>query len=413
MTRVFAIVTSLIVVGVLAWLASHLSFQNMQVPVPLRGEAAHNPFYAAIRLSDLLGAEATWERVFTAPPADGVILVSNWNWSLSRTRRERLQRWVEGGGRLIVDDSVIVDLEEFETWSGIHQHENEDVEEQTDADADDDTNEDAEEDLEETPVEEPSSSEPRSLTARLFEADCHPLTEDGSSRKLDVCDVNRTQSLSSERKVLWALRDEDGIHALRTSVGRGSVTVVNATPFRFRDFLLGDHPLLFVTAAQLQRGDVVMFLTEEDHASMLRLLWRFGAPAALLLLIAVALALWRASPRFGPRAAPTESARRSLAEQIRGTGQFALRFGDGTALHAAALRALRDAAIHRFPGYDHMSATERQTALGKFGGLNAEELGPAMETSGTRNPHQLREAIAVLESTRRRLLTQKKAKHGI
>ena len=116
------------------------------------------------------------------------------------------RRWVEGGGRLIVDDSVIVDLEEFETWTGIHQHEKENVEEQTDDDAETTTtNEDAEEDLEETPVEEPSSSEARSLTARLFEADCHPLTEDGSSRKLDVCDVNRTQSLSSERKVLWAL----------------------------------------------------------------------------------------------------------------------------------------------------------------------------------------------------------------
>ena len=35
-----------------------MSFQNMQVPVPLRGEAARNPFHAAIRLSDLLGAEA-------------------------------------------------------------------------------------------------------------------------------------------------------------------------------------------------------------------------------------------------------------------------------------------------------------------------------------------------------------------
>jgi len=166
-----------------------------------------------------------------------------------------------------------------------------------------------------------------------------------------------------------------------------------------------------VTAAQLQRGDIITFLTEEDHASLLRLLWRFGAPAALLLLAGVALALWRASPRFGPRAAPTQSARRSLAEQIRGTGQFALRFGAGAALHAAALRALRDAAIHRFPGYDHMSASERAAALDKLG-IGSEELVPAMMTSRTRNSHELRDAIAVLESARRRLLSQKKAKHG-
>ena len=403
-TRLIGVVATLIVVGFLAWLASNMSFQNMQVPVPLRGEAARNPFYAAIRLSDLLGAEASWERVFTEPPADAVIMASNWNWTLSRTRGERLQRWVEGGGRLIVDDSVMVDIEEFETWSGIHQHEKEEVEEHSDEDEENT-------DEVETDDEEPSSSERHSIASRFFDADCHALSEDGSGRKLEVCDVNRTQYLSSEHKILWALRDEDGIHALRVAVGRGSVTVINATPFRFRDFLIGDHPRLFVTAAQLQRGDVIMFLTEQDHASLLRLLWRFGAPAALLFLAGVALALWRASPRFGPRTAPTASARRSLAEQIRGTGQFALRFGAGAALHAAALRALRDAAIHRFPGYDHMSATEKVAALGKFGGLSPEQLGPAMETSGTRNSNQLRDAIAVLESTRRRLLSRR-SKHG-
>jgi hypothetical protein len=402
--RVIGIVVTLIVVGLLTWLSSHLSFQNMQVPVPLRGEAARNPFYAAIRLSDLLGAQATWERVFTAPPADGVILVSSWNWTLSRTRGERLQRWVEGGGRLIVDDSVMVDLEAFESWTGIHQHEIEEIEAHTDADEEETDDEEAE-------VEESSSGERVTFTNRFFKADCHALTEDGSSRKLEVCDVNRTQSLSSEQQILWALRDKDGIHALRTAVGRGSVTVINATPFRYRDFLLGDHPLLFVTAAQLRRGDIVTFLTEEDHASLLRLMWRFGAPALLLLLAGVGLALWRASPRFGPRTAPTESARRSLADQIRGTGQFALRFGAGAALHAAALRALRDAAIHRFPGYDHMSATERVAALGKFGGLDPGALGPAMETSGTRNSHELRDAIAILESTRRRLLSRRSI-HG-
>ena len=84
------------------------------------------------------------------------------------------------------------------------------------------------------------------------------------------------------------------------------------------------------------------------------LTWRFGAPAVLLLLAAVALGLWRSGTRFGPRVAVTQTARRSLAEQIRGTGQFALRFGGGEALHAATLRALRDAAIRRVPSYDAM-----------------------------------------------------------
>lgn len=393
-SRVIIILVWLAIGGLLAWMASNLSFKNMTVHMPLQGEAARNPFYAAIRLSDVLGAEASWERVFTAPPAGGVILLSDWNWSLSRPRRERLQHWVETGGRLVLDDSVIGDFKEFESWTGIGEKAREEAEE--DADESDEN------------AAQPAEPDDDSIAAGLFDADCHKLVEDGSNRKLEVCDVNYAHTLTSGREILWALRDEDGIHAVRTAVGRGSVTVISATPFRYRDFLLGDHPMLFVTAAQLQRGDVVMFLTEPDQASLLRLMWRFGAPAVLLLLVAVALALWRASPRFGPRTAPTDSARRSLAEQIRGTGQFALRHGGGLALQTATLRALRDAAIHRFPGYDQMSASERVAALARLSGMSAEELGPAMNFSGPRNSHELRDAIAVLESARRRLLLMRK-----
>src|SRR5262245_56907312 len=119
--RVLRIGLMLAVLALLVFVASKLSFEEVKVPVPLRGEAARNPFYAAIRLSDLLGAEGSWERVFTLPPANGVVFVSNWNWSVSRTRRELLQKWVESGGRLIVDDSVTADIEQFESWSGINQ----------------------------------------------------------------------------------------------------------------------------------------------------------------------------------------------------------------------------------------------------------------------------------------------------
>ena len=121
--------------------------------------------------------------------------------------------------------------------------------------------------------------------------------------------------------------------------------------------------------AQLRRGDSIVFLSEGDHDSLLRLLWRFGAPAVLLLAAFVALALWRAGARFGPPIAATVTARRSLAEQIRGTGQFALRFGGGRALHAAALRALRDAAVQRFPNYDQMASETRVAALAKASGI--------------------------------------------
>ena len=74
-------------------------------------------------------------------------------------------------------------------------------------------------------------------------------------------------------------------------------------------------------------------------------MWRYGAPSRLCSASRWSrLALWRGGVRFGPLTAASETARRSLAEQIRGTGQFVLRHGGGEALHAAAVRALNEAA---------------------------------------------------------------------
>jgi hypothetical protein len=153
----------------------------------------------------------------------------------------------------------------------------------------------------------------------------------------------------------------------------------------------------------------VFFFTEEDHASLLSLTWRYGAPVVLLLAALITLALWRNTTRFGPLAAAPEKARRSLAEQIRGTGEFTLRYGGGRALHAALVRALREAAIRRLPAYDRMSTEDRVAAVSKLTGVLAGELGPALSYTGARSLHELRNAIAVLETARRRL-TMKKAR---
>jgi len=388
------VVACLVAVGLVAWLGSQMSFKEIKVPVPLQGEAARNPFYAAIRLSEELGAEATWERVFTQPPDEAVIFLSSWNWTLSKTRRERLEHWVEAGGRLIVDGSMIGGFEEFERWSGVGEA-NEEIADEEDGGVEEEEVVDGDGDF----------------LAQFREQMCTRLVEDVSGRAFSVCGIDHSRSLTSARKLLWALRDDRKIHALRTSVGRGSVTVINAVPFRFRGFLEGDHPTLFVRMVQLRRGDSIVFLSEGDHDSLLRLLWRFGAPALLLLAGFVALSLWRAGARFGPPIPATMTARRSLAEQIRGTGQFAMRFGNGRALHAATLRALRDAAVQRFPNYDQMASEARVAAIANACGTSADELGPAMNYSGARNSHELYDAIAVLESARRRLLSTR-PKHG-
>src|SRR5262249_35733527 len=147
------------------------------------------------------------------------------------------------------------------------------------------------------------------------------------------------------RKTSWTLRSPRlGVQAMRVSLGQGSVTLVNARPFNNYELLQCQHGLLFTSATQLHRGDDVWFMTEDKGPSLFSVIWTTGAPVVVVALALIALWLWRASVRFGPIAAPTDPARRSLAEQILGTGQFTIRVGGGAALHAAAVRALLETA---------------------------------------------------------------------
>ena len=78
------------------------------------------------------------------------------------------------------------------------------------------------------------------------------------------------------------------------------------------------------------------------------------------------------------------TARRSLAEQIRGTGQFALRHGDGESLHAASLRALTEAAARRVPGYARLSPSDRAAALARLTGFDRDAFTAAAYHAGLR-----------------------------
>jgi hypothetical protein len=220
--------------------------------------------------------------------------------------------------------------------------------------------------------------------------------------------------LNTGRKIDWALRRPDsGMQAVRVRIGRGSVTMINGSPFTERGLFDDDNGLLFVAATQLRRGDEIHFFSESHHASLLELAWQLGWPVFGLIGSLLALTVWRSGARFGPLAAPTETARRSLAEQIRGTGQFALRIGSADALHAAAARALNEVAALHIRAYEHLKGTERMSALATATGYEADSLAAALNYSGSRRSEHLRSSIELLEAARRRILIQNtRSRHG-
>lgn len=388
--RVVTLLILVALVMLVPWIASHTYWDTTELPLPPRGEAATNPFYAAQHLAEALGARVSRIRVLSALPPDAVLVASSWHWSLTASRRERLEEWVEEGGRLVVDRSLLGAAEEFEDWSGIRR------------------------------VSRAGDAAAAGGRPSRFIDPCRTLHEEtveapspgGYGRPLDVCGFEDTSALVSGRINDWALRDaQSRVEVLRVRVGSGSVTVINArTPWYERKLLHVDQAALFVAATELRRGDEVYFLTEDDQPSLLVLLWRFAAPALMLALGCLALMLWRGGVRFGRVSPPPDIARRSLAEQIIGTGRFVLRFGGAPSLHAAAVRALGEEAERHLPSYSRLSQAERLAALARLTGYRAELLRAAIDLVNPNRPGELAGAVGLVESARRHLASIKKGR---
>lgn len=381
MTRrtVWITVVVLLALALAGYIASNTEWTETTLPMPLRGEAARNPFYAAQRFSEQLGATSQWDHLVPALPRDAVVVVSGWHWNLSAGRRERLEAWVRDGGRLVLDSEVLGGDEDIEKWTGIQR-------------------------LPLRPTRDDDGGVEESQFARCRDFTAAAASPGASGATLKVCGLDSRSSFRSARPIAWGLSERRGRQALRVSLGRGSVTLINGVTFRNRELLEGDNARLFAAATQLRRGDEIHFLSEDDHPSLLTLLWDYGHPAIVLGVLTLALALWRNAARLGPLAALPDVARRSLVEQIRGTGRFALDNGDGASLYAATAQALESAARQRVPRYRQLGEHERVAALARLTQIAEPALAAALGGADSIRQQDLRGAIATLETARRRML---------
>jgi len=379
-SRVTAVICVVLIVLAGFYVAGNTYWDEISYPVPPKGEALTNPFYAAQRLAEKLGATTVRQHALELPSPQAVIVLSVWHWDLSPRRQAALRPWVESGGRLVVDRMLSGDLSDFESWSGISWDYDEDA-----ADA---------------------FYEKADQNQAFDDNRCVPVNDasEQPGPPYVLCGADFS-FLTTERDTPWALRDDFGHQAVRVPIGRGSVTVINAVPFTRHAIFAGDHAAVFVAATQLKRGDHIVFITEDDHPSLLALLWNYGAPAVMLFLAVVALFLWRGSLRFGPTIGAPEPRRRSMAEQIRGSGYFAMKFGEGAPLHTAAVRALTEAANRRIPAYSRLSRPQKIAALTKATGMSGESVVLAIDGASKRRPKELPNTLALLESARRQLLS--------
>lgn len=360
------------------WMTRHLYWQEVWTAVPPRGEAATDPYYAAKQLAAMLGARARSQHDLVGLPAaaTSAIVLDGWSLRAFPARAARLKRWVASGGRLVIDLKTLDDTARLERWTGIRR----------------------------LPPDASPYGPASTQTALAIELDGAGAVRSSRSYAVDGLGAGSSY-LDTRERPAWRLLDvEEHVQGVRVRLGHGSVTAINGLPLHTWAFLQADNGLLFTDAVQLRRGDTIYFLSDAPGPTLLTWLARVPGPLLALAAMLLALWLWRSWPRFGPLEPATVTARRSLGEQIRGTGQFTLRYGKGRALHAASLRALGEAAARRIQRYGDLTPEARTQALARLTGYGAPQLARALADSGPRSRRDLYHTLALLECARRALL---------
>ena len=84
----------IVMVMIGAFISTNTYWEDMPIPTPPKGEAITNPFYAAQRFAEALGATTKRERILEVPSPQGVMVLSVWHWDLTPQRQAAIKPWV-------------------------------------------------------------------------------------------------------------------------------------------------------------------------------------------------------------------------------------------------------------------------------------------------------------------------------
>lgn len=359
------------------WFVVATEWVEEEVSGPKKGEALRNPLFAMELLARQLGVRLEKrENLEQMPPRDAVLLLDSSDWDLFPERVERLRQWVQDGGHLVV--SAYLAREGLQVkWMPVRTASR--------------------------PRKDPDDEKP----ARK-QSECRVLVESGTAGAAPyrVCGHPFWQELKLREGVrpLWTLEGAEGIELVRAPAGRGTVTVYSTWNMLHNDEVLRsktDHAAAAAAALQLQPGKLLWVVAEEKRTPLIPWVWQKAWVAVLLVLLVAAAWLWRGVVRFGPVGVVPPPQRRSMREQVSGTGAF-LRHHGPVALHTAQVRALHEAARMRLPGYAQARGSTAVERIARATGLGARALEAALAPAPIDRPG-LAADLELLELARRRL----------
>lgn len=390
----------LVVVVLLAlgawWLSVNTEWVTLTRHVGASGEARTNPAYAFEQLLRRLGMQVEHhEALETLPPPQARLVLLSSDWAFLPGRAERVKRWVQQGGHLVVPDDTAT--ESLSGWLPA------DVVFESTRAASRPTAKPVPPPEPASAASAPESAQPSAHT-RTELISTPPLW--GDTERVVTCEDDLQGQRLRVRKgqaPAWTLSRHDAVRVARLPVGQGSVTLLSAGPGLFMTStpLRCDMPLLLAAAVQAEPGATTWVYLHERREALLPWIWHQGWIAVVLGLAALAAALWRRAVRFGPLQADPPRLRRSIAEQVRGLGAW-LQRGGTEALLAAQQRALDEAAARALPRYRQLPLRERAAAIAEATGLPPAALTTAMVARFSTRA-ELAPRLQLLETARRRL----------
>lgn len=380
----------------IAWLVMNTEWVDTERPRPLPEALRNDGSLLAREYLQSLGLKVQRvDDLVALPPANGTLVLTAGYWDLIDGSSQRLQRWVQAGGHLVIDAQALRTADDDDHWLPLNRT-----------------------------VPAPDKTDRDRYNCRVLRprSALNPADTEG----FVACLWGHARLLPVERLPSWALDSEErGAEVLRVPLGRGRVTAFaesfnfddTSVPMSFpgkpeldrivrsfsnRGIVAGDNAALLAALVDGKPGDEVWFVTRIERAALPLWLWQRAWPAVMLAAVALMLALWRSGSRFGPLQHEPPPERRSLAAQIRGSADFLFRHQPG-ALQAMARRALDEAAMRRISGWQRLKRGERPAALARATGLPEMRLAEALSDNATRA--DVAEALALLESARRALLS--------
>ena len=344
---------AILVAAGLSWFHDNFEPRVREIETGYSAAARRNPFLAAERFLARLGMRVESvsgrELLRDLPPVSDT-LVANSLGVLNRERHEALHRWIERGGRLIVEAANLED--ETEASAGrrdqfldryavrLREPEN---------------------------AQEPDGSVEEVLATVRVEDYPHRLEVESAARYF-LEDIDEQAS--------GGVVAEDRARLLQYEIGDGLLTVTSDTGFLAnRQIGRQDNALFLALLAVPREGGKIWLLYDSRMPWLGALLWQQAPFAIVSTLALLVLIIWHLGARLGPFSASPAGDRRDLMAHLQASADFLWSHGQGGRLTQLSGQCIEQAWLRRHSVLRELERSGRVAWIAGHQGLSSDDVG--------------------------------------